>query len=70
MPRVFLTAEWRMLAMLNFEIDPALLRRHLPRACELDLWNGHALVSLVGFRFLNTRVLGAAIPFHRDFEEV
>lgn len=59
-----------MLAMLNFEIDPALLHPHLPRACELDLWNGAALVSLVGFQFLNTRVLGAAIPFHRNFEEV
>ncbi len=70
MPRVFLTAEWRWLAMLNFEADPALLKPHLPRACELDLWQGKTLVSLVGFRFLNTRVMGAAIPFHRNFEEV
>ena len=29
-----------------------------------------AYVSLVGFRFLNTRVLGVSIPFHRDFDEV
>lgn len=70
MARQFLTAEWRDLAVLNFEIDPALLHPLLPASMELDLWNGIALVSLVGFRFLDTRVLGAAIPFHRDFEEV
>jgi uncharacterized protein YqjF (DUF2071 family) len=27
-------------------------------------------VSLVGFRFLNTKMLNMAIPFHRNFEEV
>ena len=27
-------------------------------------------VSLVGFRFLRTRVRGVAIPWHTDFEEV
>jgi uncharacterized protein YqjF (DUF2071 family) len=27
-------------------------------------------VSLVGFRFLRTRVSGVPIPFHRDFDEV
>jgi uncharacterized protein YqjF (DUF2071 family) len=70
MPRPFLTAEWRDLAVLNFEIDPALLKSWIPPSTELDLWNGVALVSLVGFRFLDTRVLGAAIPFHRAFDEV
>ena len=27
-------------------------------------------MSLVGFRFLSTRVLGVPIPFHRDFSEI
>jgi uncharacterized protein YqjF (DUF2071 family) len=74
MARPFLTAEWLDLAVLNFEIDPGLidvlLKPWIPVGTELDLWNGIALVSLVGFRFVNTRVLGAAIPFHRDFDEV
>lgn len=70
MAGAFLTAQWRDLAVLNFEIDPALLHPLLPASLELDLWEGVALVSLVGFRFLDTRVLGAAIPFHRDFDEV
>jgi uncharacterized protein YqjF (DUF2071 family) len=56
--------------MLNYAIDPTLLAPLVPRGVELDFWEGEALVSLVGFRFLETRVLGFAVPFHRDFEEV
>jgi hypothetical protein len=56
--------------VLNFEIDRAVLAPLLPRSCELDLWNGAALISLVGFQFLDTRVLGRAIPLHRNFDEV
>lgn len=66
----FLTAEWRDLAMLNYEIDPALLASRVPAGCELDAWQGRTFVSVVGFRFLRTRVLGVPIPFHRSFEEV
>ena len=70
MPKPFLTAEWRYLAMLNFEVDPTVLRRLVPAETELDTWRGRTFVSVVGFRFLNTRVLGMAIPFHCNFEEV
>src|SRR5215470_5171167 len=66
----FLTAEWRNLALLNYQMDPRLLQPFVPAGTELDLWNGRAFVSLVGFQFLNTRVFGIPIPFHRDFEEV
>src|SRR6266545_4326276 len=66
----FLTAEWRRLAMLNYEIDPAALRPFIPRGVELDTWNNRHFVSVVGFLFLKTRVLGLPIPFHRDFEEI
>ena len=70
MARVFLTAEWRCLALLNYEVDPALLAAHVPTGTELDLFQGRAFVSLVGFRFLNTRLRGIPVPFHRDFDEV
>ena len=30
--RVFLTAEWRNLLMLNYEVDPDLLRKYVPTA--------------------------------------
>ena len=66
----FLTAEWRHLAMLNYEIDPAILRRFVPCGTELDSWNGRTFVSMVGFLFLNTRVMGIPIPFHENFEEI
>ncbi len=68
--RPFLTAHWRYLAMLNYEIDPAVLLPLVPRGTELDAFEGRTLASVVGFLFLDTRVLGVPVPFHRDFEEV
>jgi uncharacterized protein YqjF (DUF2071 family) len=69
-PRVFLTAEWKQLLMLNYAVDPALLRPFVPAGTELDSFEGRTYVSLVGFQFNDTRVAGFAIPFHRSFEEV
>ena len=69
-PRVFLTGEWRYLAMLNYRVDPALLEPLVPRGTTLDDWRGTTWVSLVGFLFRDTRVLGVPVPLHRDFEEV
>ncbi len=66
----FLTAEWRQLVMLNYDVDPRVLAPHVPAGTELDTWQGRHLVSVVGFLFLNTRVRGVPIPFYRDFEEV
>jgi uncharacterized protein len=68
--RIFLTAEWRDLVLLNYEVDPAILRPYVPRGTELDYWNSKTFVSLVGFRFINTRVFGIRIPFHSNFTEV
>ena len=56
--------------MLNYEVPTSVLEALVPRGTVLDLWRGRALVSVVGFRFLNTRVLGIPIPFHRSFDEV
>lgn len=66
----FLTAQWRWLVMLNYEMDPALLRPLVPAGTELDAWGGVTYASVVGFMFLDTRLLGIPIPFHRDFEEL
>jgi uncharacterized protein len=66
----FLTAERRYLTMLNYEAEPSLLRNRVPAGTELDCWNGRTFISLVGFRFLNTRAFGLALPFHRSFDEV
>ncbi len=68
--RTFLTAEWRDVVMLNYQVDPALLNNYVPSGTELDVWQGKSFISLVGFRFLNTKVWGIPIPFHRDFDEI
>ncbi len=68
---VFLSAEWRDLVMLNYEVSPGLLHPYVPRGTALDSFKGKTFVSLVGFRFLNTKLLGIlSIPFHTDFDEV
>jgi uncharacterized protein len=66
----FLVANWRYLAMLNFVVDPRLVAPLVPLGTELDYEKGETFVSIVGFLFLDTRLLGLPIPLHRDFEEV
>ena len=69
--RVFLTAEWRYLVMLNYEVDASLLRPFVPAGTELDRWNDQVFISLVGFRFLKTKLLGfLPVPMHSNFDEV
>lgn len=70
MPAVFLSAEWRSLVMLNYPVSPEIVLPYVPRGVELDLWQGQAMVSMVGFMFLDCRVLGVPVPWHRNFEEV
>ncbi|MEL7123992.1 MAG: DUF2071 domain-containing protein [Bacteroidota bacterium] len=66
----FLKAEWRKLALANYEVDPNILKPYLPAKTELDTWSDTHYVSLVGFMFVNTKMLGIRIPFHVNFEEV
>ena len=68
--RVFLKAKWENLVMINYEVDPAVLKPYIPPGTELDFWEGKALVSMVGFMFNDTRVLGVQWPWHVNFEEV
>src|SRR5262249_54674342 len=66
----FLTAEWRDVLMLNYEVDPTLLSGLVPSGTELDLWQGKCFINMIGLRFLNMKVLGVPIPFHGDFDEI
>lgn len=56
--------------MANYVIDEILLRDVLPQGTELEMWRGQCYVSVVGFMFLDTKIKGITIPFHRNFEEV
>ena len=66
----FLKAEWNNLAMINYEVNPKILEKYVPKGTEIDFWNGKCYISFIGFLFENVRVLGIKIPFHSDFEEV
>ena len=66
----FLDAQWRNLVMANYEVSPEILQKYLPYKTELDFWNNRCYVSLVGFQFLETKVLGIKFPFHTNFDEV
>lgn len=66
----FLTGEWKKLVMFNYPVDPNLLKPYVPPHTELDLWNNTCYVSLVGFKFVDTKVKGIKIPFHVNFEEI
>ncbi|HEV2578433.1 MAG TPA: DUF2071 domain-containing protein [Acidobacteriaceae bacterium] len=76
MPSTFLTAEWRKLIMVQYEVAPALLEPYMPRGVELDFYQpdpgaaSRCYVSLIGFLFDKVRVKGLPIPLHTRFEEI
>jgi uncharacterized protein YqjF (DUF2071 family) len=66
----FLTAAWRDLLMLNFEIDAAVLEPYLPRGVEVDLHEGRALMSMVAFVFERPRLYGIPAPLSARIPEI
>jgi len=66
----FLTAEWRYLVMLNYAVDREVLQPLVPHGTELDWFHDRTFLSVVGFRFMQTRICGVLVPLHTDFEEV
>jgi uncharacterized protein len=68
--RPFLTARWSDLLLVTYAVPADVLEPYLHPALEPDLWSGSAHVSLVAFRFLETRVLGVSVPGYRNFPEV
>ena len=66
----FLTANWENLVMANYEVGPVVLEPYLPNGVELDVYEGKAFVSLVGFMFKKTKLFGVPIPFFGSFEEI
>ncbi|EIA09711.1 YqjF family protein [Flavobacterium frigoris] len=67
---IFLKANWENIIMANYEIDPEILLPYLPKGVELDLYDGKAYVSLVGFMFKKTKLFNVAIPWFGTFEEI
>lgn len=66
----FLKAKWQNLIMVNYEVNPEILKPYIPLGTELDFYNNKCYISLVGFMFKDTKVLGLKLPYHINFEEV
>lgn len=70
----FLTAKWLDLVLVTWRIDASILATAVPPGLEPDRRaddpEGVGYVSFVAFRFVDTRVLGVAVPLHTDFPEV
>ena len=63
--RPFLTARWESLVLLNFDCPREFLEPLVPGGTQLDSWHGSDVMSLVGFRFVGTRIRGIGIPWHQ-----
>lgn len=68
--KTFLKARWENIVMINYEVDNAVLQPYLPCDVELDTHNKKSFISLVGFRFLNSKLFGLPIPYFGSFDEV
>jgi uncharacterized protein YqjF (DUF2071 family) len=55
--------------MVNYEADIDLIKPYLPAGTDPDLFKGHWVFSMVGFRFTHI-IKGWVVPFHQRFEEV
>lgn len=66
----FLSAHWKNLICANYLCDPGWLTKKLPAGLIPDLWNGNCYLSLVGFLFDETKVMGIPVPGHTTFEEI
>lgn len=51
-------------------MDPDILKKHTPEGTQLELFNGNCFVSLVAFRYSETRLMKVRVPFHSTFEEI
>ena len=68
--KVFLTANWEYLLLVNYTVPQSILTPFLPKDCDLTLWNNQAFISIVGFQFNNTRVFKVKWPYFTHFLEI
>lgn len=68
--KVFLKANWENIIMVNYEIPEEMLSKYLPKGVSVDLYNGKAYISLVGFMFKNTKIFNIPTFKLGTFEEI
>lgn len=70
MKDIFLTCQWKNLAIVNYEVDPSLLLPFVPAGTELDSFQGKMLVTILGFQYEHARLKGISVPGHASFSEI
>jgi uncharacterized protein len=65
-----ISGEWRKLVMVNYEVDPDVLRPYVPNKTALNLYGGKCFVTLAGFMFNNIKIAGIKLPFHQQVDEI
>lgn len=68
--KVLFTAGFSELVALNFQIDPRLLQRHVPKGLELRFFEGETYVSLVAMVLRRVKVWGFPISVAGGFGEL
>ena len=67
----FLSAYWQNLILVNYEVEPSILSKYLPRGTELDFFQGKTYASIVAFNFNKNKFLGFVPTFPAySFSEV
>ncbi|MGJ8696231.1 MAG: YqjF family protein [Verrucomicrobiaceae bacterium] len=62
---------WADLLFLHWEINPQIIREHLPKGLHVDLFNGKAYLGIVPFFMKNVRPKGLpALPWLSHFLEL
>ncbi len=56
--------------MASYSVDPLVINDLLPRDTELDFFDSECFISLVAFKFKDTRILGLPVPGYGNFEEI
>ncbi len=70
MSKPFLSARWKDLILVNYEIPAEKTVPYLPKGLEVDLHEGKTYASLVAFKFEETAVLGVKWPGFTNFLEI
>ena len=66
-----MTQSWHNLLFAHWPVDAALLRRRMPPALPLDLYDGQAWIGVVPFRMTNVAPrLVPALPWVSEFAEL
>ena len=63
-------AEWREIVVINFEIDPKLLRNFIPPKTELDFFNETSFVTLMARACKNVKPYGWPIVFAKSIDQI